>query len=230
MTLSETLRYSGLVAERYELASVAEKLFGTKQLDVTAGTDQGWSGVGLPEELGGSGGDEADLAPILEAAGSTCAAAPLTWSTGVVGQLFSHDADLVSAISSGADVALPLASAEKLAAEITLEDGRLRGEFLVIGTGSHGVLVPFESDGAPCAAVLTDVPVENLPGLDQTRPWGRVRLDGVSTSGMAVVSAPDLFSRWETKMAQAFALDAAGAARSALRRTIEYSLTREQFG
>jgi alkylation response protein AidB-like acyl-CoA dehydrogenase len=196
------------------------------------GAEHGWYGIGLSEDLGGAGGSWQDLAVVVEAAGATCAASAAGWSAGVVGRLFDRRGlrEPVEAISEGAVVTIPVGDIRRLAEDVRVEGGALSAEFLALGSGAGLLAVPFLDEGVQSIAVVSGATIFELAtGFDRTREYARVSLDAVPV-GQWVLSGVSLFDEWEELIALTFAIDAAGAAREALTRTLRYSIARTQFG
>jgi len=73
-----------------------------------------------------------------------------------------------------------------------------------------------------------DVQVEPIASIDVTRRLTRVTITDAEIEPL--VNDSTLFDRWRARSCALAALDAVGAARSALDRTLQYSLERKQFG
>lgn len=230
------LSYPGLDPDRREIAAVAEDYLAKHASDPLAGAGLGWFGIGIPEQDGGSGGEFADLAPIIEAAGATCAATAAVWTTGVLGRL------LLDEPGPTAEQLLPRIATGELTAALALDgppggftadDAGVSGELTVHGAADPAVLVvPVAGDGRPTLVVVPReaVELEALPSVDPSRHLHRVVLDAVSTADLPRLTAPAVHDRLRLYVGQACALDAAGAARRALAATIAYAAERHQFG
>ncbi len=189
----------------------------------------GWPGVGVPEEGGGSGGELADLAAIVEGLGrhavslplaETAVAARALAAAGVAGAaeiltVAAGPADPVTAreggdglVLDGTCVRVPWASvADGILVAAELEDARTL------------VLVPRGSAG------LTVGPHRNLAG----EPRDSVSLTGVQVPASSVLTGV----RTDDVVAELALLRAAaltGALETALVRSVEHVTTREQFG
>lgn len=214
------MAYPGLTDERREIGEMAESYLTKSASEPSGGADLGWFGIGIPEEKGGSGGEFADLAPIIEAAGATCASTSVLWTTGVAGKLLveagGHD-DLLATISDGStQVALPVGDP---AATVG------RSELLLHGAENPTVVL------VPIAEGVALVPVEALelepaPSLDPSRFLHRARVSDLGDPPVL----EGAHGRLRAAVALVAALDGVGAARVALSKTVAYSLERQQFG
>lgn len=216
--------------ERLALAEVAEALFQRRPDDATAGADEGFFGIGIPQGDGGAGGSFADLAVVIEAAGAATAATSLPWATGVIATLLSrHGAPAVLAdVAAGRlGVAVPIGLA---AADVT--DGRLTAEMTVVGPTDGLVAVPVRRARDECLALIPvgAATITALPSIDRSRPIARIALDDVVLDGLDLITGPQLHADWQALACTVAALDAVGAGREALDRTLAYSIARHQFG
>jgi alkylation response protein AidB-like acyl-CoA dehydrogenase len=230
--VSVNLSYGGLLDERREIAAMAEDFLGKAASDPMAGLDLGWFGIGIDERHGGSGGTFADLAPIIEAAGATCATTAVCWSTGVLARLLVESggplADvLLPRIADGTETfALPMA--DPATAARTVEAG---GWLVVHGAPRPTLLlVPVNTPGGCGLALLPaeQAGLEPVDCVDGSRFLHRARVP--SEGELRTVGGPGSQDRLRELVAQVAALDAVGATRKALDATLAYSLERHQFG
>jgi alkylation response protein AidB-like acyl-CoA dehydrogenase len=130
-------------------------------------------------------------------------------------------------------VALPVLDVEAAAARMGVDGGALTGTLLVHGAPDFSlVAVPFTDSGDPAVALVAreDVVVEALPSIDPSVHVARVVLDAVTPARQVVARGSALHDTWRQRVCTVAALEAVGAARTALARTLDYALTRAQFG
>lgn len=228
------LDHAGLGVDQRDLADIVRQMLAdaADATTPTTGAEHGWFGIGLSPEQGGTGGEWGDLAVVIEAIGAAGASSALGWSTGIVGRLFDRRAmtEPVTLIAEGTPVTIPVGDVRQLAQQIRHDGGAVSGEFLALGSGSGPVAIPFLDQGRPAIALVRQVTgATEVTGFDRTREFSRVRLEQVPV-GEWVIVGDELFDEWEELAALTFALDAAGAAREALARTLRYSMERVQFG
>lgn len=205
----------------------------------------GVSGVGLPAH-GGLDGGLMDQVLIAEEGGRIAAAIPFLFSTVVSGGVLNgagHAAADAAArsVASGEEVAATVFDTPSgdLAAGDGEPNGRWRisGEipFVIGGELADHFLVPVEVEKTlglflfPAAA--PGASITELATLDPTRRAAAVALDDVSAHRIDGGSDADgMLRRARMRAEVMLAADALGAAASALDRSIEHALEREQFG
>lgn len=233
--------YEGFTEEQALIADAAAATFSSEGDEHERSIAAGWFGVGIPEQLGGCGGDFAELAPVLEAAGAAATPSLVPWTAGVLGQLLARSpeppADLLKPLTSGgAAVSIPALECDRMTQTLGLAGStdRLSGSVLALGPHSASLALPLIIDAQSCVVVVppdhADVRARALEAMDITRPWSRYVLDGISVRETRIVPVPQLFRTWPLLTGVVFSLDAVGAARTALERTVSYARTREQFG
>jgi acyl-CoA dehydrogenase len=197
--------------------------------------EAGLTGVGLPEEAGGSGGELADAVAVVATLAQGAAAVP------VAEQLLVAGPALVEAgvEHTAFDEPLTVAIADAVTAEAS-DDGDGPGRFLLTGTatevpwagvaGRVAVLVqaPAGLDGALLALV-------DVSGLEATRsvnlagePRGSLVLDGVPATG--AVLSPAQAEVFRARYALARAVQLTAALEQVLAWTVQYAGERVQFG
>lgn len=212
----------------------------------------GWQGVIVPESAGGVDGSLADLAAIVEATARQAVSAPLIDRCAVAPALLSALSeqpgvrDLLEAIAMGeASVATVVDASERLPGTPTAlrlgEDGRLRGSLLGVDLSEPASHVLFNTiDEATRQPVLLLLPTEGLlprarqfHGLD-ARVSADIALDGhvvqsaqVLLRGAAVLDAVERAQQTGSLLT---CVQAVGAAGAMIEQTIEYLVTRVQFG
>jgi acyl-CoA dehydrogenase len=198
--------------------------------------DAGLTGVGLPEEAGGSGGELADAVAIVRTLAAGAGAVP------VAEQLLVAGPALLAA-----DIPLPpleqpigFGVAEAVACE-AVDDGDGPGRFLLTGTATDvawaGVAAHVALLTAPPAgldgALLALVDVSTRPATAATNlagePRGSLVLDGVPAVGAAVLH-PAQAAELRARFALARAVQLAAALEQVLAWTVQYAGERQQFG
>ena len=201
----------------------------------TALAEAGLTGVGLPEESGGSGGELADAVAVVRTVAAGAGAVP------IAEHLLVACPALVEASLDLPPVDRPVSVA--LAGEVTAsasDDGDGPGRFLLTGTatdvawagvaGHLAVLTapPAGLDGALLALVdasaLEASRSVNLAG----EPRGSLVLDGVPATGS--VLSEDAAERVQARYALARAVQLAAAMEQVLAWTLQYASERSQFG
>jgi alkylation response protein AidB-like acyl-CoA dehydrogenase len=112
--------------------------------------------------------------------------------------------------------------------------GLFSAELLALGPTDAPLVVPVIAATGP-AILLIDasapgVAAREVASLDATRSLTRFTLSNIAVGDATVVTHPDAEQAWTVAVGTLVALDATGAARTALTRTLDYSRTREQFG
>jgi acyl-CoA dehydrogenase len=195
----------------------------------------GLTGVGLPEDGGGSGGELADAVAIVRTLAVGAAAVP------VAEQLLVAGPALVEAGLDLPPLERPMTVA--LAGAVTAEasdDGDGPGRFRLTGTASDvawagvasSVLVvaapPAGFDGSLLALVdAADLPTSSAVNL-AGEPRGSLVLDGVPATGAVRTEAQT--QRVQARYALARAVQLAAALEQILAWTVQYAGERQQFG
>jgi alkylation response protein AidB-like acyl-CoA dehydrogenase len=190
---------------------------------------QGWTGIGIPEERGGQGGDLFELAILAEELGRGAVPADGLYAT-----LLAATA-LGAAVGGEATAAIePLALGERVGALVhpgaQPADARPgdRSAALVLGAPDADVLVRWDggalelydaADAERTAHLLVDR-TRSLADVALVAPPAQ-RLEGVGRDAMRSVAA---------RAAVLVAADALGAAQRMLDMTVEYVADRRQFG
>jgi acyl-CoA dehydrogenase len=194
--------------------------------------EAGLTGVGLPEEAGGSGGELADAVAIVRTLAAGAAAVP------VAEQLLVAGPAVVAADLPLPPVEEPLTFA--LGPAVTAhasDDGDGPGRFTLSGTvtdvawsGAARHLVVLAAGAAGPVLALVDVSgieatsAANLAG----EPRGSLVLDDVAASGALLNSAQ--VEEWKARYALARAVQIAAALEQVLAWTVQYAGERVQFG
>lgn len=201
---------------------------------------QGFHAVHLPENVGGQGGDLADVACVVEAAATTGLSGPLL-GTIIAGAVTSAadastSAGLLDELASGTTAAVVLPEHSDFEA---VRDG---DGWLVTGTSrltlgvcsAQRILLSASVDGSGTMWFAVDaessqVKLEYRHGTDFTTDVGIVHLSGYRVGAEAVLRNLDS-DRVRCLVATLTACSAAGAVRWAVEAVTDYIRTREQFG
>ena len=235
---------AGVVAREAGLASVRRW---TETGDLGAADElavqQGWTGIGLAEELGGQGGGVMELAVVAEQLGRGA----VPWDRTLAGCLA-----LPLLASAGTDTAVALAGeiADGTRSAVLLVDGRAplapvdaavtNGERLTLSTGyvlgapaATDLIVPSEtSGGVSLLLVRADAPGASVfpqTLVDRTRSVAAVELSDPDVTPLGEVNRQELATA-AAAAAVLVAADALGAAARMLDLTTEYVKERRQFG
>ncbi|WP_431238579.1 acyl-CoA dehydrogenase [Mycolicibacterium aichiense] len=200
--------------------------------DVDHGTADAWRpvyrglaelglfGVAVAEEAGGAGGSIQDLCAMVEEAARALVPGPV--ATTAVATLVISDAGLLEALASG-EATAGLA----LAADLRKDGDQVSGtaDFVLGADGSGVLLLPVGDEVVVVDAGADGVSVELLAATDFSRPLGRVTLNSVPATTLAVSRR-----RFEDLAATVLAAETAGVARWTLDTAVDYAKVREQFG
>jgi alkylation response protein AidB-like acyl-CoA dehydrogenase len=229
--MADVLRYQCLSDEQAAVGEAAEAAFGAGV------TEEGWSGLSVPEELGGSGGGAGELAAFVEALGTVVSGSALGWTLGVLGAVLAEAGNagrsLLAGVAEGeATASLPVPAGG--GGWPVLAEGRVSGSFLALGEASGVLALPVLSGGEEALALVRadqeGVAAAAVAGMDASRPWATYHLRNARAEEGTVSRVPGLEGTLRRAAGVYAGLDAAGAARSALERTVAYSRVREQFG
>jgi 3-oxochol-4-en-24-oyl-CoA dehydrogenase len=250
----------GITAEHVELGEVVRRFVDANsptsvvRAVVDAGRDErpdfwaalcslGWTGLHVPEALGGAGYGAVELAVVLEALGRGCVPGPFL-ATVLAGAVLADGASgetakaLLPQIASGARVATVALTGE-LRAEAVAGGLRVSGSLAPVLSASLAdvALVPVaRADGEPgnvvwCALALDDpaVTVVELESVDLTRRVGRIDVDGATVAlDDALAAVPP--ERVHDLAAVLLAAEAIGVAQWCVDTASGYAKVREQFG
>ncbi len=237
------LEYQAFDEDQAQVAKAAFNVFSADPFATDAGRSAGWFAVGIPEELGGAGGSPVDLAAVLESCGAAMAASALPVSAGVIGRLLCRLPDvskpareLIGAIADGAVLSIPAGTNPAKAPDIS---SPVSMSVMTLGPVNAPLVMPVRRDGEPCLVHLpiagagadpARISAAAVDALDPSRRWSRVSLVEADLREHVIATGPDLLDQWQRLLGVACALDSAGAARTALARTVAYASVRHQFG
>jgi alkylation response protein AidB-like acyl-CoA dehydrogenase len=193
----------------------------------------GWLLVSVPEELGGLGQGLAGACALYRELGGSLAAAPFLPAMLAIDALCQGRADWIERLAAGDYVGAPLAESA-----LSATPTRLTGLASAVpdaDKASHVVLCASEGD---CVALVPlgspGVEIQQRSTWDTTRRLFDLHLDGVELEDSLVLArgpaAQALRRRLSTHRDFALAADSVGGAIALLDRTVEYLLTRRQFG
>ncbi len=236
-----------------ELRAVASDLLG-KALGSSPAWEllaqAGWTGLEVPEELGGAGATFGETAIICEEMGRAAAASAFLGSAvlgvGALNKVAPHPVrdELLTGTAAGKTRVAAALSAHhetvSAAAAFTLTDTLDgRSDFVPDAPGADRLLLRArDGDGAP---VLVAVPA-NAPGLtvidqpvlDETRQFAVVAADAVAAADCAVLhfigDPAAQVTALQDRACVAVACDSLGLSEAMLAATVDYASVRQQFG
>jgi alkylation response protein AidB-like acyl-CoA dehydrogenase len=185
---------------------------------------QGWTGIGVPEDLGGQGGAEIELAILAEELGRSAVPADGLYAALLVAAALGH----AGAHEAVAPVALgeswcALVHPGGQPADVLHQDASAR---LVVGAVQAGTFVRWNGDALERHR---GAEVEQRLLVDRTRSVADVGLPGEPPELLGPVSRIEM-QAVAARAAVMIAADALGAAQRMLDMTVEYVAERHQFG
>jgi alkylation response protein AidB-like acyl-CoA dehydrogenase len=185
-------------------------------------TRQGWTGIGLDEDLGGQGGGTLELAVLAEQLGRGA----VPWDRTLAGVLAAP----VLAAAGADELAAATAEGERVA--VLAVDARAplapSGTEWVLGAPQADVFVVPVTDGDDVELLVAeDARVTPRMLVDRTRSLGEVSIDATRSLGTVPRSVLDTAA---ANAAVIVAADALGAAARLLELTVQYVGERRQFG
>lgn len=205
----------------------------------------GWTGIGISDEVGGSGLDISAGVPVLESMGRALLGTPLLSSL-LAGQLLQRAAgdeaaDVLAAIAGGAIATVAdLESEDWLApTQASLDgDGCVQGAKRMVTDAMQAqwFVVTVAKDDEPALALvsreaLADEALQARVLIDLTKRAADVSFDGVEAA--AVYGGPGVAAAirdYRLIGALLVAAESAGAAATCLDTIVDYLKTRKQFG
>lgn len=158
----------------------------------------------------------------------------MPWATGVIAPILAAagtSPTLTSLLGGELSIAVPIGDPTAVASQLVVRNDRWSGSFLAHGPADGLLAIPIRRRGTPALGLVSvgeSARVELVPSIDISRNLVRVTVTDADIEPL--VNDATLFDRWRVRSCTIAALDAAGAARSALDRTLRYSLERRQFG
>jgi alkylation response protein AidB-like acyl-CoA dehydrogenase len=207
--------------------------------------DQGWTGLVVPEHLGGLGLRYVDLVVLLEELGRWVLPVPAMSSVGfAVPLLLSLDATptrdrCLRELAGGAVGSLAMhhgaSSVDDPGCGVAWDGRSLQGHkrHVTDASGSSFLLVPVTCGGGRSAVAVVPTATEGVTtvergGIDPGRPLSDVHFDRVRLPGDAILSG-DL-ELGIHRATVALAADLQGVGQRALDLSVEHARVREQFG
>jgi len=199
----------------------------------SAVAESGFALIGVPEEVGGSGGTLADACEVLRVAGSFAAPIPLAESGILGGWLL---ASVGIDVPQGPVTVVPHLSGDTVTA-LRASDGGvvLSGVAQRVPWAQQAELIVtlINIGGAPTVVAVPGTAVEVEPAENMAgEPRDTVNFDGVVVPAEAAIEAPDGVDhdtfRLRGALSRAMLMAGALEAMSAL--TVEYTTDRQQFG
>ncbi len=206
----------------------------------------GWTGVALPEAVGGAAMGFGAIVPIIEALGFGVVGTPLM-NTILAGQLL-HDAsshgldEVMAAIASGSVATVAFLDAGDWGAEqrsvVVQSDGALQGGKSFVGDALEAefYIVVCDHGGEPALAVVERTAVASAAIsanalIDLTKRSANVDFTGVTplhlVTGASVTGAIDRYRMYGALLSAA---EAVGTSHRCLAALVDYMTTRKQFG
>jgi alkylation response protein AidB-like acyl-CoA dehydrogenase len=210
----------------------------------TMAAELGLAGLATPEEQGGSGASVRELAVVAEELGRSVAPVPFLGSAALAttALLGCGESELLPLLISGATVAtlaVPLTTVphSDFPTSVRATDSKLTGTVSAVVDlpAAQHVVVPAADEAGPALYVLdigeSGVSVEETTPLDLTRRIGRLVCEGCPGRKIAGtdVAAKALRDALVTS-AGILASEQVGLAQLCLDSTVDYALTRYQFG
>ncbi len=196
-----------------------------------AAAEQGWLGLAIAEEHGGSGFGIPELAIVLEAQGRELSPGPFlpTVAASLVIDRCASDsvrAQLLPGLADGTTVgALGLSGSVVVGSDLVVTGespavlGAPDADVLVLAAGEDVVVVDANADG---------VSINTLEPLDTSRSIGAVALRGVTVADDRVLRGAARNAR--TVLRILASAEAVGVSWASLEMAVEYAKVREQFG
>ncbi|MEO8299328.1 MAG: acyl-CoA dehydrogenase family protein [Burkholderiales bacterium] len=200
-------------------------------------TRNGWSGIGVDEDLGGQGGSLIEQAILFEELGRSCAPSGALLASAALGFTAGFAPTVVEA-SMECGYALCVSAAHAADAggdDIREADGKLSGTVRLVlnATAADNLLVPVASgSGIDFWSVPTrgsGVSITPRRLIDMTREFGDVVFSDTPASYVGRVDRPTA-ERANATLALMVAAESLGLARRMLEMTVSYVSQRVQFG
>jgi len=195
--------------------------------------DSGFAWIGIPEQVGGSGGTLADACEVLRIAGANAAPIPLA-ETGLLGGWLLGSAGLT--IPDGPVSVVPITADQPLSAQATADGGVVLSgsvDRVPWATSAHRLVVLLPVDDGDVVvsidpALVSVEAAENLAG----EPRDTVSFAGVEIGADDVGEAPQGVNAESLRLRGALSrvMMMAGALEAMSELTIEYTTDRQQFG
>ncbi len=219
-----------------ELRSVAGDLLAKdRTVEWSVLAEAGWTGLEVPDDLGGAGATFGEVAVICEeigrAASATDSLGSAVVAVGLLKSLQPSDSrdELLTAVAAGSiRTAVAVGS-------FTLDGGTLSGqaEFMPDAVGADRLLViAADSDGSPVVVEVAGLTVTPQPVLDETRRLATVSAEAAEVAQVLRFGGDpqEQVRRLLDRAAVAVACDSLGLSEAMLAATVAYAKVRNQFG
>jgi len=191
---------------------------------------QGWTGIGLDEDVGGQGGGTLELAVLAEQLGRGAVPWDLTLAALLAAPVLAHAGavDLAASTAEGEEIAILAVDGRAPIAARSSVDGSLR--HVVGAPGAHTFVIPVARGDAVelFAIAASGVTLTPRTLVDRTRSLADIEIRGEARSVGTVPAA--VLDAAASAAAVLVAADALGAATRLLEETTKYVGERKQFG
>lgn len=228
-----------------ELRNVARELLTKGDPDAGSIAQAGWTGLEIPDALGGAGVSFAETAVIAEELGRAASRTGYLGTALAVGTLLQVGPDeardgwlrTIAAGEAGPVTVLP--TGQEFGIGFALHGSRLDGcaDFVPdVGCAPMLLVLARDDAGSPVVAALapdTDgVTVTEQPVLDETRRLATVRAEGAAVARVWQLAGDPgpAARRIADRAAVVIACDSLGLAEAMLAATVDYVTVRHQFG
>jgi alkylation response protein AidB-like acyl-CoA dehydrogenase len=219
-----------------ELRSVAGDLLAKdRTVEWSVLADAGWTGLEVPDDLGGAGATFGEVAVVCEEIGRAASATDYlggaVLAVGLLKSLQPSDSreELLTAVAAGTmRPAVAIGS-------FTFDGGRLSGQaqFVPDADGADRLLViAADSGGSPVVVEVAGPTVTPQPVLDETRRLATVSAEAVEVAQVLRLAGDphEQIRRLLDRAAVAVACDSLGLSEAMLAATVSYAKVRSQFG
>jgi len=198
----------------------------------------GWAGVGAPEEAGGQGGGLVELVLTAELLAGSAAPSAAWLADVLAAPALAGRPEVVEAAFAGEHVALLIPADVVPGQSVALAidgQGRVTGKVPRVLAGdlaTRFVAVVFAPETGPALRLIgayKGVRVEGRDLLDRSRSVADVKLDGAPSEPLDV-DATECLTDYASRVAVLLAADSLGAMARMLEMAVTYSKQRQQFG
>ena len=193
---------------------------------------QGWTGIGIPEEHGGQGGDLLELAILADELGRGAVPADALYATLLAAAALGRSSaardapELITALADGSELAALLHPGDR-AADTPMPNTASAALVLGGATAAHFVVYTGQALEIYDAAAVERTPRRHV---DRTRSLADVVVVATAPTVSFALDGPAVMSEVAARAAVLVAADALGAAQRMLDETVAYVTDRVQFG
>lgn len=214
-----------------DLRSVAGDVLAKEHdIDWPVLVDAGWTGLEVPDDLGGAGATFAETAVILDQIGRAASANSYLGGAALAVGVLNHvdrsgvvDELFGTVVGGGGRLAVVTGEFNVAAGELTG-----RAELVPDAVGADRLLV-LVADGVAVVAT-SELSVTGRPVVDETRRLATVTADAAAVEAVLPFATPAASEAIRDRIAVALACDSLGIAEHMLRTTVDYVKVRQQFG